>query len=412
MGCITRAFQVIAHFSHGTDHPRILAVARPSTMTPNTNASRSPHVSIAIFAWNEERVLARMLGSLFSQSLFASLRRQQRHCEILCVANGCTDATCRIAEQVFSQQNRTHPAAEAFTTSVVNLSERGKVNAWNQYVHSLSARGAQFLVFMDADIVFRQTDTLWNMLQVLETDPRANIAVDRPRKDIEFKTNKSWRDRLSLAAAQMTGAAEAQLCAQLYAIRAACARNIYLPNDLCACEDGFLKALVCTDFLTHPVWPERLQTAPEAEHVFEAYTSPLAILKNQKRQIIGQTMVHILVDKFLRGLSPQADHSLAQTLQAKDATDPPWLKRLLAEHLRNTPFPWRLYPGLAAQRFRHLAKMSLPRRLTCLPAAAAASVATLLASFLAWRALKTGSIDYWPRAPRPIQYQPSTIHSI
>ena len=48
----------------------------------------------------------------------------------------------------------------------------------------------------------------------------------------------------------MTGSASAQLCGQLYCIRAEVARNIYLPKDLCACDDGFIKALVCTDFLT------------------------------------------------------------------------------------------------------------------------------------------------------------------
>ena len=60
---------------------------------------------------------------------------------------------------------------------------------------------------------------------------------------------------------EMTRAAHGQLCAQLYCIRAEVARNIYLPKDLAACEDGFIKALVCTDFLTHEVKPERVRLA-------------------------------------------------------------------------------------------------------------------------------------------------------
>ena len=45
-----------------------------------------------------------------------------------------------------------------------------------------------------------------------------------------------------------------------------------------------------------------------ASHIFEAYTSPADILQNQKRQMIGQTVVHILVDKYLKSL-PAADRT-------------------------------------------------------------------------------------------------------
>ncbi len=372
-------------------------------MTRNAlNASTEPAVSIGIFAWNEERSIGRMLQSLFDQSLFARLQRRGNLCEIMVVANGCTDGTCQIAEEIFERQNRVHPAANAFSARAINLPERGKFHAWNRFVHALSAKSARHLFLMDADIVIRQPDTLLNMLRVLETDSWANIAVDRPRKDLEFKARKSCRDRLSLSAAQLTASASAQLCAQLYGIRSDCARNIYLPKDLGACEDGFIKALVCTDFLEHEVWLDRLKIAPNAEHTFEAYTSPLAILKNQKRQIIGQTMVHIVVDKFLRTLAPSERRQLAHTLETKDTSDPSWLKRLLAAHLQSARFCWRLYPGLAAQRFRHLAKLSYVRRVSCLPAATLSSAMTLLASFLAWRTLKSGCTDYWPRAPRPV----------
>src|SRR3954452_17511930 len=134
------------------------------------------------------------------------------------------------------------------------------------------------------------------MLIALEQNARASVSVDRPCKDIQFKSNKSLRERLSLATSQATLSAEAQLCGQLYCIRAEVARKIYLPKDLAACEDGFIKALVCTDSLTRPLAPERIQVAEGAAHTFEAYTSFPVILRNQRRQIMGQTIVHILVD--------------------------------------------------------------------------------------------------------------------
>jgi hypothetical protein len=238
------------------------------------------------------------------------------------------------------------------------------------------------------------------MLRGLEGDPQANVVVDRPCKDIAFKRRKSLRERLSLASARTTLAGEAQLCAQLYGIRAETARNIYLPKDLAACEDGFIKSLVCTDFLTHEVWPQRLALAEGAEHTFEAYTSLASLLRNQKRQALGQTIVHVLVDRELKSKPLNQLLQMAETLKGLDAADPQWLKRLVAEHLKRVRFFWRLYPGLLTQRFRCLSRLSFSQRLVCWPAACAGSLGALFGSWWAFRALKRGCTNYWPKAER------------
>lgn len=357
-------------------------------------------VSIGIFAWNEERALRPMLASLFQQTLFAWLEARQEACEIVCVANGCTDRTVPVAREVFDAQALVHPLASAFRTGVADIAQRGKVNAWNQYVHNVSAPEAKVLFMMDADIVLHQPETLWRMLLTLEQTPGASVAVDVPRKDISFKKHLSWRERFSLAASRMTQAAPGQLCAQLYAIRAGVARNILMPRDLAACEDGFLKTIVCTDFLTDVSRAERIQPAAGAEHTFEAYTSPAALLKNQKRQALGQTIVHVLADQCLKQLPAGQRRNLAQTLRAREAADPDWLKRLIAEHLGRVRFFWRLYPGLLGQRVRGWQRLSPRRRVVYLPALLAGSVATLWGSWLAYRSLKAGCTDYWPRAER------------
>jgi glycosyl transferase family 2 len=370
-------------------------------MTPaHSNESRAPCVSLGIFAWNEERAIAATLDSLFDQTLFQELFRRNEECEIVCVTNGCTDRTPIIAKELFANQARTHPFARSFVTRVFEISERGKVNAWNRFVHQVSAREARYLVMMDADILIHRRETVWNMVRALERDSNAVVAVDRPCKDILFKRERSWRDKFSLEVSQLTLSSSAQLCAQLYCMRAARARRIYLPKDLPACEDGFIKSLVCTDNLLHEVRPERICVAKEAEHTFEAYTSPGAIFKNQKRQVIGQTIVHLLVDKYLRELPLAQRQHLAETLRAKDVTDPDWLKRLISEHLRRTRWFWRLYPGLLTCRFRRLRQLSLLKRILSFPAVSVAASASLLASALAYRSLKSGSIDYWPKAER------------
>ncbi|HET7624287.1 MAG TPA: glycosyltransferase family 2 protein [Verrucomicrobiae bacterium] len=357
-------------------------------------------VSIGIIAWNEEEAIAPMLESLFRQTFFAELARRRGRCEIICLANGCTDKTCEVAGKIFSDQTKSHPHADLFSGRVVELKQRGKINAWNAFVHSVSSKSAGFLFLMDADIVIHNRETLWNMLFTLLFNREANIAVDRPCKDIEFKPRNTWREKISLAASRLTRSSAAQLCAQLYCIRAEIARNIYLPKDLAACDDGFIKSLVCTDFLAHPVWPMRILPARNASHTFEAYTSLKTIFKNQKRQAIGQTIVHILVDNYLRKLSPIERSKLAETLRKKEIEDPNWLKRLVSTHIGGTRFFWQLYPGLLGHRFRRLSQLSFLDRIICLPAAIAGFLVSLCSCFAASRFLKSGCVEYWPRAKR------------
>jgi glycosyltransferase involved in cell wall biosynthesis len=373
----------------------------------NANQSGATYVSIGIFAWNEERAIAATLESLFRQTLFENLSQRGRQCEIVCVTNGCTDGTAIIAKNVFAEQQRGHLFAKSFLTRLVEIAQRGKVNAWNRFVHDVSAPEAQYLVMVDADILIHRRETLWNLVTALENDPNAIVAVDRPCKDILFKLRRSWRDWFALTVSQITLSSSAQLCAQLYCVRAHSARGIYLPKDLSACEDGFIKSLVCTDNLSHEVRPERITLARDAEHTFEAYTLPGAILKNQKRQVIGQTIVHLLVDEYCRELPLTQRQHLAETLRAKDDSDPDWLKRLIGEHLRRTRWFWQLYPGLLSCRFRRLRQLGPLKRIVCLPAACASACATLVASFLAYRTLKSGSIEYWPKADR-LGLQPAT----
>ena len=357
-------------------------------------------VSIGIIAWNEEQGIGGMLESLFQQSLFAELGKRGRRCEIICVANGCTDRTPEAVAEIFAKQNREHPHAQHFSCRVMNLAQRGKINAWNRFVHSFSARDAKYLFLMDADILMHPRETLWNMVRTLEQNAEASISVDLPRKDIVFKQRKTFWDRLSLGASQMTSSARAQLCGQLYCIRSEVARNIYLPKDLCACDDGFIKALVCTDFLTHSVWPWRIVAAREASHTFEAYVSPAGILKNQKRQMIGQTIVHVLVDNYLKKLPLAKRMKLADALSAQEEADPNWLKQLIGEHLKQTKFWWRLYPDLLSYRFKRLAELDWLKRIACLPAALGGFFVALVSSFMAYSSLKSGATDYWPRAER------------
>jgi glycosyltransferase involved in cell wall biosynthesis len=363
-----------------------------------TPTSATPRISIAIRAWNEEAVIRRTLGSVMAQSLFQELDERGECCEVICIPNGCTDRTAAVAEEFFAEQRLRHPFAGAFTCRVAEMEEAGRNHTWNAFVHSISHRQAEFLYLMDSDIVFREPGTLFHMYMTLHAHPEAQISSDLQIKDIALKKHKTLLERLSLATTDMTRKIEGQITGQLYCIRAKVARRLWLPKDLGAPDDGFIKALVCTEFFTQPLDPARIITAPNASHIYEAYVSPRDVLKNQKRQMIGQTTVHVLLE-YVRSLPCEVRSNLAVHLEQKEAADPAWLKRLTEEHLRGQPF-WRLFPNLLTFRLRRWWKLKGLKRVTHFPAALAGLGVTLIACALAHRHFRRGEIGYWPKASR------------
>jgi glycosyltransferase involved in cell wall biosynthesis len=365
---------------------------RIAKVAPKTIART--YASIGILVWNEEKAIRPALESLFQQSFFDRLALQNLRCEIICVTNGCTDRTPQVASEVFAQRA---PLQRGISSAqVVDVPERGKLNAWNLFVHRLSAKEAAYLFLMDGDIVLQHPDTLWNMCMALENDSRATIAAGDHLKDIEFKPNKSLWDRISLATSRMTETCDAQFSGQLYCIQSAVARNIYLPKDLVACEDGFLKVIACTYFLTREPCDSRIIEADNASHIFQAYTSPGDIIKNQKRQMIGQTIVHLLVDQHLKNWPLEQKLNFAETLQEWERADPHWLKRLVGEHLRRTKYFWQLFPGILTYRFQLWWQTNGIKKLWYLPATIVGFVVSVISSWMAWRFLRRGYIDYWP----------------
>ena len=366
-------------------------------MTKNAQL-KPPRISIAVRAWNEEAVIRRTLESLFEQSLFEELCARGESCEVLCIPNGCTDRTAEIAASVFAEQEKYHPFAAAFVCGVRISPEAGRNHTWNAFVHHLSRREAEFLFLMDSDILFNRSETLFNMYRALLDNSAAQIASDQPVKDVSLKPRKSWRDRISLATSEMNHATQGQMTGQLYCIRSEIARRLFLPKEL-GIDDGFIKAIVCTDFFSGKLNPGRIVVADKASHVYEAYTSAGELLKNQKRQMIGQTIVHVLVE-HLKRLPPPQRTDLAHTLRLKEAASPDWVARLVAEHLHRVRFFWRLFPDAPSFRFKRWRRMRGLKRLTHLPATLIGFAMTMIACAQAWRHFKRGRMHFWPKAGR------------
>ncbi len=339
------------------------------------------------------------LESLFRQSAFERLSLRHEACEVVVVANACTDRTVAVVRAFFDKMDREHPWSESIVARVIDIPEPGKGNAWNRYIHEFSAVEARYIISMDADIVFHHRDTIFNLMHALEQRPDVPASTGRQCKDLIFKEHKTWRERVSLATSSMGGGEQGKICGQLYCLRSAVARNLYLPRDLGATEDGFIKEMVCTEFLTRPSEPGRVVLAPDAAHIFEAYVEPREVMNNQKRQMMGQTTVHVLVE-YLKTLSREERMNLADTLRRLETRDPDWLKKMLAAHLQSRPFFWQIFPGILTFRFKRLMRQPGHRKFTQAPAAVAGFAVTLLACARASRALRSGLTHYWPKANR------------
>jgi glycosyltransferase involved in cell wall biosynthesis len=358
-------------------------------------------LSIGIMAWNEEASIGPMLASLFRQSVFGLLAAGKEGCEVICLANGCTDGTVRVAADFFARMEREHPDRQGLGARVEDIPQPGRNNAWNRFVHEFSAPEARYLCLMDADIILDQPGTLELVIGELERNPHLGGASDCPRKDIAGKAALSRRERLSLAGSDMTGTIEGRLNGMLYCLRAGVARNLYLPRDLGATDDGFLKAAICSDSFCAPCDPSKVVSVRGATHLYEPYLSARDFLGNQKRQMIGQTTVHVLVT-YLKTL-PESDRAnLGATLRRNDSRDPDWLRRLIDAHVARTRMFWRLFPGILTFRWRRLRQMRGRVRPAHLAAAAVGFVVTLVACWQASRYLRGGgpSSAFWPKTAR------------
>ena len=226
-----------------------------------------------------------------------------------------------IASAVFRRAAADHiPTRGLLTCRVDEVQEAGRNNTWNLFLHEFSHPQSEFLFLMDSDLVFREKETLVQHVQGPPEGPAGDcVSTDRQYKDVYFKTRKSWRDRLSLATSDMTGTIQGRFSGQIYCIRAKVARRLYLPKDLGATDDGFIKWVVCSNFFTERHDPSRIVVAENASHIYEAYTSPADILRNQKRQMIGQATVYVLLE-HVRRLPLRQRTNLREVLQATEAS--------------------------------------------------------------------------------------------
>jgi glycosyltransferase involved in cell wall biosynthesis len=356
-------------------------------------------ISIGVLAYNEADSIAQTLRSLFQQSIF---QMQQFAIEVVVIPNGCTDSTPSIAQDTLQEltQRPALPLQESPSSlqyRICDLPQAGKSNAWNYYIHDFSARTAEFLVLMDADIQFLNPRTLEELINALQTNPETWISVGIPIKDVALKRHKNLIEHLSIAVSKSAQESlhldNPVICGQLYCGRATALREIWMPIGL-PVEDGFLRAIACTEgFTTTSGSFRRIQKVPSATHVFEAYTHIAALLHHEKRLIMGSVINALLFDYLWNNCSPE--QPAGALIRQRNQQDPNWLHQLLQEKLAEQGW-WVIPSDFSLRRLQGLRSYSLARKILRLSLVLIASFADWIVCIQANAALKRGEgIGYW-----------------
>lgn len=345
-------------------------------------------VSIGILAHNEAAGIHKTLESLLQQSIFDPRTEGEAtvEVEIIGVPNGCYDETPQVMRDSLTSlvPAEQHPAV---TWQICELTQPGKPNAWNHYVHEFSQPDADYLILMDADIWFPDRHTLISMVNVLEQNAHVWVSVDRPVKDVLLKQNKNLAEHLSSFVSELSGSGGAVwLCGQLYCARASVLRQIYMPSELTA-DDSFLYQMVTTNCLTTQPQRDRIALAPNALHVFEAYTHPRQLLKHERWLVVANITNSLIFEHSQQYLGQSAPECSASTLFREwDQHNPRWVAKLIQAE-RSKQSGWLSPPEFLVRRFVNLRNKPLIKAVFLLPLAIVAMFVDLVALYAANRKL-------------------------
>ena len=345
-------------------------------------------VSICILAKDEASRIGETLERLFDQELLCMPTPQIEKIDVSCVANGCTDNTASIAEVVFASRRNSHPNK---TFTVHELEMPGKSNAWNYYVHQVSASDTDFYVFMDADVIFPKTDALTKLLNTLIDAPEAFVSVGLPLKDISRKSRQSLFDKSSLAISELTRKGTPAISGLLYCARGSHLQKIWMPRGL-PVEDGFLAAMTFTNGFTEPDVRGRIVRA-DVPFFFEAHKKLFRLLRHQKRIIVG-TAINAIIYRYLWSLNSTSDKVVGAEIHRLNDTEPEWVARMIRERANES---WWVVPNsLIMARFRSLRRFKFVERLMRLPVVLAATFVELPVMLSANLTIRRGQgIGYW-----------------
>ncbi|SKB16031.1 conserved hypothetical protein [Planktothrix sp. PCC 11201] len=334
-------------------------------------------ISLGILAYNEALVIPITLESLFQQTLFTE-PNPNWEIEILVIPNGCKDDTALVSQTLLEKWLQSSGIPQ-ITGKICEIPEPGLANAFNRYVHDFSDPESDYLIVMAADIQFLEVQTLYSMIQVLETQSEVFVTVDKRIKDVAVKPAQNLKDRLSTLISGLSGnnpveGSAAWISGQLYCARSSVLRSIWLPTTL-PTDDAFLYTMIVTDGLKSPENPNRVILAPSASHIFEAYTDISRLFRHEKWLIFGQAVNQLLYADLKAHQTEE--QNIGALIQQRNQQDPLWLNQLIQQKIEEKN-GWLIPRFILIRRFKSLVKKPLPKAILFCPLALTAFLIDLV----------------------------------
>lgn len=331
------------------------------------------NLTIGVLAHNEASIITELLHDVLAQSI-VQVQSKGVSVHICVVANGCTDTTSDVARSFLSQAD----LPEHVGFDVFDLDMPSKTNAWNQFVHALSPKDADHLLFLDADIKLPQLDIIERSVEALQNDPELWIVSDEPKNVFPADSGFSVLKFVSQFYQRKPGRGKASMCGQFYCANATRLRQITLPIGLLS-QDGFIRAMVLTSCLTEDEQLRRILVLKDAHHLHPAYTKLSGRFRYEKRQMMSTT-VYGFIYAFLNSMPPSMETRMAEVARLNEG-EPSWVARLVEEECHGRAFvvPWRV-PVRRLQRLRPINLRKLPKVLAAIPVVVFDTVVAFAAS--------------------------------
>lgn len=354
-------------------------------------------ITIGVLAYNEEKRIARTLESLLQQSVFAGLRTDTQHIEIVVVPNGCTDRTAEIAAATLDEA-LTLIGDPSIKARVESLPQPGKSNAWNELVHAIADPGTDVFVMIDADIEFGDPETIQNAIDCLLEHPTAQVVVDLPLNDLTRKNNPKIIERLLARSSWMKFDGQPAIAGSFYCASGARLRDIWMPVGLSG-EDGFLYSMVLTDCFRKPPDHATVVRAVNASHYYEGLSDIRSIVRHEVRLAIGTVLNIYLCWYVLAFLTNPDGPGAGHLIQKLNKESDDWYPRLLKTQIASRGFwvlPNGMFLGAFNRRFRWWRDRKFGAMIVELPLRCAAVGVDLVVLWIANRKLrKDFTVGYW-----------------